>query len=243
MREIDAARTMSKQARNEVKDIETGHSRTIVKKEDHELFQRREDDDVVRDEPRETISDSQQQRMQQLQERDRQFDDQIAGIGRGVEELGVLASRQAEEDETKHHARGFKRARRERPGARQPGQFQDEGHARRRGAVVGQALRGRHVFALFDWVVHHRPSPGLRRVFVTQDMLWLGMWGRLTRGAEGGGLPAGTSHGTAKWTAAPPAASPPLAPSAATRRSPPVAEARSVRHRRPRAYVYAQTVS
>ena len=88
---------MSKQARNEVKDIETGHSRTIVKKEDHELFQKREDDDVVRDEPRETISDHQQQRMQQLQERDRQFDDQIAGIGRGVEELGVLASRQAEE--------------------------------------------------------------------------------------------------------------------------------------------------
>ena len=97
MREIDAARTMSKQARNEVKDIETGHSRTIVKKEDHELFQRRDDDDVVRDEPRETISDAQQQRMQQFQERDRQFDDQIAGIGRGVEELGVLASRQAEE--------------------------------------------------------------------------------------------------------------------------------------------------
>ena len=96
MREIDAARQMSKQARNEVKDIETGHSRTIVKKEDHELFQAR-DDDVVKDEPRETISDSQQQRMQQLQERDRQFDDQISSIGRGVEELGVLASRQAEE--------------------------------------------------------------------------------------------------------------------------------------------------
>ena len=96
MREIDAARTMSKQARNEVKDIETGHSRTIVKKEDHELFQKR-DDDVVKDEPRETISDHQQQRMQQLQERDRQFDDQISTIGRGVEELGVLASRQAEE--------------------------------------------------------------------------------------------------------------------------------------------------
>ena len=96
MREIDAARTMSKQARNEVKDIETGHSRTIVKKEDHELFQKR-DDDVVKDEPREAISDSQQQRMQQLQERDRQFDDQISTIGRGVEELGVLASRQAEE--------------------------------------------------------------------------------------------------------------------------------------------------
>merc|ERR1712124_143109 len=72
------------------------NSRTIVKKEDHELFQRR-DDDVVKDEPRETISDSQQQRMQQLQERDRQFDDQISTIGRGVEELGVLASRQAEE--------------------------------------------------------------------------------------------------------------------------------------------------
>ena len=96
MREIDAARQMSKQARNEVKDIETGHSRTIVKKEDHELFQKREDD-VVKDEPRDTISDSQQQRMQQLQERDRQFDDQISSIGRGVEELGVLASRQAEE--------------------------------------------------------------------------------------------------------------------------------------------------
>ena len=96
MREIDAARQMSKQARNEVKDIETGHSRTIVKKEDHELFQKREDD-VVKDEPRETISDHQQQRMQQLQERDRQFDDQISSIGRGVEELGVLASRQAEE--------------------------------------------------------------------------------------------------------------------------------------------------
>ena len=97
MREIDAARTMSKQARNEVKDIETGHSRTIVKKEDHELFTKRDDDDVVKDEPRETISDQQQQRMQQLQERDRQFDDQISTIGRGVEELGVLASRQAEE--------------------------------------------------------------------------------------------------------------------------------------------------
>ena len=78
------------------KDIETGHSRTIVKKEDHELFQKR-DDDVVKDEPRESISDAQQQRMQQLQERDRQFDDQISTIGRGVEELGVLASRQAEE--------------------------------------------------------------------------------------------------------------------------------------------------
>ena len=38
MREIDAARTMSKQARNEVKDIETGHSRTIVKRRTTSYF-------------------------------------------------------------------------------------------------------------------------------------------------------------------------------------------------------------
>lgn len=98
LREIDAARAAHKQGAKAPKtgDIETGSMRHVEKREDNELFRPRSpwERDAA---PREAVSDHHQHQMQQLQERDRRFDDQIAGIGRGVEELGALASRQAEE--------------------------------------------------------------------------------------------------------------------------------------------------
>ena len=45
----------------------------------------------------EKISDGQQQRLQQLKERDRGFDDQIGAIGEGIDALADIAQRQNEE--------------------------------------------------------------------------------------------------------------------------------------------------
>ena len=74
--------------------------RELKSKDDHELFQKRPPEGTSSDDPRreqETISSAQQQKLQQLKERDRDFDQQIDGIGQGIDELSNIASMQNEE--------------------------------------------------------------------------------------------------------------------------------------------------